>query len=89
MQSGGASLHPYPLFTAEPACAHDATRANDFEFIRFAGPLWKFGIALGALTVTSLLDPVVVTAHLAVATAFIAMLTWTTVLAFRAPQAVP
>ncbi len=46
-------------------------------------------VTLGALTVTSLLDPVVVTAHLAVATAFIAMLTWTTVLAFRAPQAVP
>ena len=40
-------------------------------------------VALGGLTVTSRLDPVVVTAHLAVATAFIATLTWTTVLAFR------
>jgi cytochrome c oxidase assembly protein subunit 15 len=40
-------------------------------------------VALGALTVTSLLEPVVVTAHLGVATAFIAMMTLTTVLAFR------
>ncbi len=46
-------------------------------------------VTLGALTVTSLLDPVVVTAHLAVATAFIATLTWNTVLAFRPRQAVP
>ncbi|MDX1534903.1 MAG: COX15/CtaA family protein, partial [Thermoplasmata archaeon] len=43
-------------------------------------------VTLGALTVTSLLAPVVVTGHLAVATAFIAMMTWTTVLAFRPPS---
>ncbi|MFQ5908506.1 MAG: heme A synthase [Thermoplasmata archaeon] len=43
-------------------------------------------VALGGLTVTSLLEPVVVTAHLGVATAFIAMMTWTTVLAFRPSQ---
>ncbi len=40
-------------------------------------------ITLGALTVTSFLAAEVVTAHLAVATAFIATMTWATVLAFR------
>ncbi|MFQ5986535.1 MAG: heme A synthase [Thermoplasmata archaeon] len=40
-------------------------------------------VTLGALTVTTLLEPVVVTAHLGVATAFIAMMTWATVVAFR------
>lgn len=44
-------------------------------------------VALGALTVTTLLEPVVVTAHLGVATAFIAMMTWATVLAFRSEPA--
>jgi cytochrome c oxidase assembly protein subunit 15 len=44
-------------------------------------------VTLGALTITSLLDPVVVTAHLAVATAFIAMMTVTTVVAFRPQRA--
>lgn len=43
-------------------------------------------ISLGGLTITSLLAPLVVTAHLGVATAFIAMMTWTTVLAFRAER---
>ncbi|MFQ5918595.1 MAG: heme A synthase [Thermoplasmata archaeon] len=46
-------------------------------------------VTLGALTITTLLAPVVVTAHLAVATAFIAMMTVTTVLAFRPQRVAP
>jgi cytochrome c oxidase assembly protein subunit 15 len=40
-------------------------------------------VLLGMITITTLLDPVVVTAHLGVATAFLATMTATTIVAFR------
>lgn len=43
-------------------------------------------VLLGMITITSLLNPLVVTAHLAVATAFLAVMTVATLVAFRSTR---